>query len=758
MANPKQPENIENDRRARAPYNFVELPEMIVRLDPDCLPDQDRFHTQGRFTGELRCKMTTASPLYVRAGLSPDEFLKDPSAKNKPDFFHVTADGKPVIPGSSMRGLFRSLVEVISFSKVQSVSKDQLVYRSVGDTTSHGLKYRERMMHEDDPTRHAYSPLMKGGYLHQHGSDWSIQPAQEIGGATWARIRKDDQLFKKLNKWGSAWNAFEIYAEVSRAEYQEVRGGFIRNKYSKVTKASANSQPGLRRMALATSGWMPNKGTEAVIYPEDENAKPLVVPDELVEAYIEQISPEQAELLGPKGVMVDNQPVFYLVDPKDATRVVFFGHCMMFRLPYLKSPFDYIPDKLRDPYDLDLAEAIFGYSKRTEKGRDELKGKARSFAGRVSFSDAVLSPGQAEVWLDPQKPLIPKILGSPKPTTFQHYLVQTQPNKFPAGKTKDGRPKFETRLADFASQTPAETVLRGTKFYWHKGEQQASDLAETKALKPGDTQHTRIKPVKAGVTFEFKLRFENLSEEELGALLWMLQIAGDDKYRLKLGMGKPLGLGALGITHELRLTDRRARYSALLVGGNWLEGRVETNADTEKSLRDAFEKFILEKTSSANLAKLSDHPRIQQLLVMLSWPGPDPAKTRYMEIEHEDPQSKRGKVNEYRDRPVLPTPFGVWGKKAGEKIETPKATTPKPEKRSDELLEGFIRGTVRDFGLGPNRTFGFITPDGGGEDLFVHISALSAGLTSLQRGQRVIFKKKMGNKGKYEASDVRLDE
>lgn len=42
---------------------------------------------------------------------------------------------------------------------------------------------------------------------------------------------------------------------------------------------------------------------------------------------------------------------------------------------------------------------------------------------------------------------------------------------------------------------------------------------------------------------------------------------------------------------------------------------------------------------------------------MLSWPGPNPEQTRYMEIERLDPRAKRGKSNEYRNRPVLPDPL-----------------------------------------------------------------------------------------------------
>ena len=47
-------------------------------------------------------------------------------------------------------------------------------------------------------------------------------------------------------------------------------------------------------------------------------------------------------------------------------------------------------------------------------------------------------------------------------------------------------------------------------------------------------------------------------------------------------------------------------------------------------------------------------------------------------------------------------------------------------------------GTVKWFNI--QKGFGFIQPDGGGKDIFVHISAVErAGLSSLNEGQKVTF-------------------
>jgi len=382
------------------------------------------------------------------------------------------------------------------------------------------------------------------------------------------------------------------------------------------------------------------------------------------------------------GHLLDGDPVFFLRDENG--NLVFFGRAQMFRLPYEHRPIDLVPSELRRATDIDYAEAMFGFV-RTRRELDEMGidvpqgDKQRAYAGRVIVTDAVLLSNAGDIWL--AEAFHPRILATPKPTAFQQYLTQQHPD--------------DRRRLDHYDSTPPdsdETVIRGHKFYWHQGlgtdqgltlEEIRDAIKEPDRVGSEDTQHTRFKPLRPGVQFSFRVSFENLSERELGALCWTLHPRGEQGrlYCHHLGMGKPLGMGAVELHARLHLIDRSLRYGTLFNegGDNWQLGKSNASENSSESTHSAagvdenlaipevlahltqpFEEHLLnELNPDPPCERLADMLRIAMLLKLLEWPGyrPEEDGEPYL-ANHHRPNTRYMKIqpNEYHSRPVLPDP------------------------------------------------------------------------------------------------------
>jgi len=79
-----------------------------------------------------------------------------------------------------------------------------------------------------------------------------------------------------------------------------------------------------------------------------------------------------------------------------------------------------------------------------------------------------------------------------------------------------------------------------------------------------------------------------------------------------------------------------------------------------------------------------------------------------------------------------------------------RTDTTVPHKKENEMTTG----TVKFFN--ENKGYGFIAPDGGGNDAFVHISAVErSGMRSLRDGQRVSYDLQPDNRGKMAAANLK---
>jgi CRISPR-associated protein (TIGR03986 family) len=696
---PKHLTNTQDNRQAVAPYNFVELPDRIVTVNLNDCPDRDRYHNK-YFTGHIDCTLTTSSPLFIRCGLTLQQFVAEKEAKDQSEFFYTNPENlHPVLPGSSLRGMLRTLVEIASFSKITQIANvKRFFFRAVADSkTSVGKHYQDRL---GLGTRLSN---VRAGYLKKEGNQWKIRPAKIIEGKypfVWVKERllltlpPSSRVIPEYVKMGSPNNR-----PYQPQYYPNIHFGNLRpdNGRQFADLVSRNDTKLPHKGALVTSGDMSETGSggttnrrnHCLIGEQDISEKLLKICPNAIQDYCNSLTEfQQSPPFDPKwGILQQGSWIFY-VKPDGNNPVELFGHSPNFRIPFswrgtgeAAKIWDFVPPSVRDlsliererltpeeeckdDSQIDLAKAIFGFV-RQDKLKDDSK-QAR--AGRIFISDGEYQSAIDGLWYS-DRATIPKILSEPRPSTYSHYLVQKDQVS-----RSDNSSHLERdaamNLQHYANQPKTETVIRGHKLYWHQGTSpNFIHPNPNDAIENQSTQVTQIRPVKAGVTFTFKIDFENLSSVELGALLWVLDIAQNDRYRLSLGMGKPLGMGAVKIESTLHFSDRASRYTNLFNDdkSNWYLG---------ESHKPSFDHYISEFKDEIvrqlhTTLPFEEVRRIKMLLALLSWENeltPEQlSKRRYLEIKrpsNQNPMVLKLKLNaktenEFAERRVLPTPLQV---------------------------------------------------------------------------------------------------
>jgi hypothetical protein len=219
-----------------------------------------------------------------------------------------------------------------------------------------------------------------------------------------------------------------------------------------------------------------------------------------------------------------------------------------------------IPDSARtcqDPGNLCLSCRLFGSADTAtaEVGREATQ---LSYAGHLRIGDAIADRvTTVTVRLAP--------LGSPRPGAGQFYLQIDDDD--PAS----GEDQLPAASWGSERDRPAARPVRGRKFYWHGDPAKQSPprhIARRGQQNEAMTGERQLAPT--GAVFRQKITFDNVSPAELGSLLLTLlprlllpRTEGRQTadYWLRLGGGKPLGLGSCTVAvTDLRWQDARRRY------------------------------------------------------------------------------------------------------------------------------------------------------------------------------------------------------
>lgn len=540
---------------ARAPYNFVPLNENVIVSNGSA--NFSRFEAQN---GYIDVQIISQSPLFIRGA----------------NEVFVNNNNLPYIPGSSLRGMIRNLVNIASFGKLNQFN-DRTLFR------------RSSMLSD--------GKFVNAGFLKYENGIYFIDEAIAIQSTSDYRLSREPHLYQFDDKTNTC--------KFSVGEFQNICRVWVFTKKTGKIDVLGNAI----------------KGYEA----DDTRSKEAI--DLLKSLKEKKIVDGNNNPIGSVNIPARlGIPVFYRVENKIA---ISFGHAKYHRIPYSQTIGDHIIQENKN--EPDFSESIFGTLDQPSK---------------VFFEDCCLI---GEPVYDLSEAQIPKVLSSPKPTTYQHYLEQPDINTSPSHQNKwstDGVP------------------IKGYKNYWHR-ETSSNEEGPNTWIEIGDKSNSNpepINPISKKSIFKGRIRFENLTNEELGALLFAIELPEGCCH--KLGMGKPLGLGSVLISiDKLSIIDRAERYKTLLNSDSWEQG-VKVEIQNTDSIKNDFVKFIYPQLengqydSSKGFMSLWENDRLMKLREMLTflhntnnalvnWKN----RTRYME----NGAGNNG-VNEFKYRPVLPTP------------------------------------------------------------------------------------------------------
>ena len=214
-------------------------------------------------------------------------------------------------------------------------------------------------------------------------------------------------------------------------------------------------------------------------------------------------------------------------------------------------------------------------------------------AGHVRFTHATLNTSWPHEDHQPIKLTLP-ILSSPKPTTTAFYLREHDPQ------ARESRWPPMLRERNNRGDPPpgflwptyriAEAELSGRKFY----RRHAPDISGLNA--DANRMNQSVHAIPPGLSFTFRIYFDNLTDQELAALLFALTLMSPDEWKPSdagqplhaIGHGKPFGMGACAIVVDSLQLDHPDRFRA----DNWSGfGQTKTDSSDAAGLRDRIKTF-----------------------------------------------------------------------------------------------------------------------------------------------------------------------
>lgn len=428
--------------------------------------------------GVIEVKIKNVSPLFTRDG-----------ALNEHSAHIMGKDGKRhyFIPGTTIKGMLREIIEIMSFGKMQ---EDK-------DFQNRWFGYRDVANRMNKAKSAEYLNKVNNaipGWLSKEGERYFFTPCD-------GQLEKINSIEVGLNFPGYKPNGSVWETNVSVSSDS--------NHYPTYPE---REKDGISYRIVCT-GLMQGKKHE-LLFPSDRGES-IPLSEETIRAFksIYEGTPDFAKEKEGKGCFLMalekgyEIPVFYL---KMQNGQEILGMSRMFKLPFRNNVRQQVEilqksDKTRH----DLGETLFGYT-----GDDNLKGRVQIshafMEGTVEDSELIETKG---------------ILGTPKASYYPLYLKQ-QHSPYKTYDENEG--------------------IAGRKLYRIHSKGTTTQLPQGENKNVGTT----FKALPAGQTFTLRISLHNTREAEIGAILAALTFNMTPDVFFNLGMAKAFGFGKCHINKE----------------------------------------------------------------------------------------------------------------------------------------------------------------------------------------------------------------
>jgi CRISPR-associated protein (TIGR03986 family) len=580
----------------KSPYNFVPAPteDQVFKPDWASQVSHDIPFEEGQ-SGELDITITAETPIFIRNGHSKPADGENPTSEFS-HFIDAQGSKKYFIPATSIKGMLRNVLEIMSFSRMRQVEDDTHSVRQIMKTISTVVDEGYTLNGEEKKNINCGYLIEKNGeyFIYDCGRPLKIRYTEldEILNTNFGDIfgNKVDADFSKrtgaykyenLMLGKSLEHKFEIHPLDENkqsswvSKFQSLNYvKFSKDKFSKdffygrivcVGQASPYSVTTARRGEYVFHG-----KKEDVVNNEKQK---IVLEKKVLESFLfvnkhnKGKNEELKDWTFWKQKTKEGIPVFFRTEEKTINgskikHIKDFGLTFMYKEPVqnsvIESGLNYKKNS-DSSYKSDLAELIFGKSYKD----DMLK-------GRVFISNFMCTSLSKEL---PERQLL---LASPKSSYFPFYLKQENNGGI-------------TKIYNTYNLNPK---IRGFKKYPVRNTIFNQDI---KGLSP--EMLSKFKPLDKGVIFKGKIRFHNLRKAELGALVSAITFHNaQDKFHA-IGSGKAFGYGRVNLNLDLannKVNDYLKSFEIEMKSHNitWENQMKELLAVSSLANKDSYLEFM----------------------------------------------------------------------------------------------------------------------------------------------------------------------